>query len=107
MAFKLLGFLDLPSWRAFEDNMFTKIEKEVGLAERLVRELAIEDALQQEIKATLEFQGKSYKEWQQQPATEREKVRLTVCYDMGWQKKGTGKNYDSASGHSFIVGAHT
>ena len=29
---------------------------------------------------------------------------LTVSYDMGWQKRSTGRNYDSLSGHGFYVG---
>ena len=33
------------------------------------------------------------------------KVKLTVTYDMGWQKRSSGRRYDSSSGHSFIIGA--
>ena len=35
------------------------------------------------------------------------KVGLTISYDMGWQKRSTGKVYDSMSGHGFIFGVHT
>ena len=35
------------------------------------------------------------------------KVALTVSYDMGWQKRSTGKLYDSLSGHGFIFGCKT
>ena len=41
---KLLGMLHLP-WQEFEKNP-TKIEAHAGMAERLVRDLAIEKALQ-------------------------------------------------------------
>ena len=41
---KLLGMLNLP-WQGFEKT-FTKIEKYAGMVERLVRDLAIEEALQ-------------------------------------------------------------
>ena len=33
------------------------------------------------------------------------KVKLTVTYDMGWQKRSSGRRYDSSSGHAFIIGA--
>ena len=26
---------------------------------------------------------------------------------MGWQKKGTGHNYDSNSGHAYLIGCRT
>ena len=31
-------------------------------------------------------------------------IGLSVSYDMGWQKRSSGKNYDSLSGHGFFVG---
>ena len=49
---KLLGVLDQP-WQGFEKKTFTKIEVHAGMTERLVRDLAIEEALQEEIKDTL------------------------------------------------------
>ena len=53
---KLLGVLNLP-WQVFEKKNFTKIEAHAGMAERLVRYLAIEAALQEEIKDTLEHKN--------------------------------------------------
>ena len=45
---KLLGMLN-PPWQGFKKKTFSKIESNVGMAERLVRDLAIEEALQEEI----------------------------------------------------------
>ena len=28
-------------------------------------------------------------------------------YDMGWQKRSSGKRYDSKSGHAFLIGLKT
>ena len=42
------------------EKNFTKIEANEGMAERLVRYLAIEEALQTEIKDTLEHKNQSY-----------------------------------------------
>ena len=48
-----------------------------------------------------------YKEWINKKQGEREKVGLTVSYDMGWNKCSSGNRYDSLSGHAFIIGAYT
>ena len=32
---------------------------------------------------------------------------LTVCYDMGWNKRSSGNRYDSISGHGIAFGAHS
>ena len=59
---KLLGILN-PPWQRFEKKTFTKIEVHAGMAKRMVRDLAIEEALQEEIKETLEHNNQSYDEW--------------------------------------------
>ena len=46
---KLLGMLN-PHWKGFEKKTFTKIEVHAGMSKRMVRDLAIEEALQEEIK---------------------------------------------------------
>ena len=56
---KILGMLNLP-WQVFEKKNSTKIEAHAGMAKRLVRDLAIEEALQEEIKYTLEHNNQSY-----------------------------------------------
>ena len=50
---KLSGMLNLP-WKGFEKKNLTEIEANAGMAERLVIDLALEEALQDEIKHTLE-----------------------------------------------------
>ena len=85
---------------------FTKIEAYAGMAERLVRDLVVEDALQDEIKETLEHNNKSYVD--QFALSEKEKnknkVKITITSDMGWQKISSGRRYDSSSGYTFIIG---
>ena len=34
-------------------------------------------------------------------------VGIAVSYDMGWQKRVTGRFYDSLSGHGFVIGCRT
>ena len=59
---KLLGVFNLP-WQGFEKKNFTKIEAYAGMSEPLVRDLVIEEALQEEIKDTLEHNNQSFDEW--------------------------------------------
>lgn len=48
------------------------------------------------------------KEWNKWKAGERtDSIGLDVSYDMGWQKKSSGKRYDSLLGHRFLIGLHT
>ena len=56
------------------------------MAERQVRDLAIEEALQEEIKHTLEQNNQSYGEWWDQTYKDKNnnKVKLTVTYKMDW-----------------------
>ena len=39
--------------------------------------------------------------------TNTQHVDLTVSADMGWQKRSSGRKYDSPSGHMFFCGCHT
>ena len=103
---KLLGVLNIP-WQGFDKTTFTKIEANSGMVARLVRDLAIEEALQEEIKGTLERNKQSYGGWCAQINKEKNnnKVKLTVTYNMGWQNRSSGRRYDYSSGHAFIIGA--
>ena len=38
---------------------------------------------------------------------EVDNVRISISFDMGWQKKGTGHTYDSNSGHAYYIGVRT
>ena len=58
----LLGMLN-PPWQGFEKKTFTKIEVHAGMAKWIVRDLVIEEALQEEIKDKLEHNNQSYGEW--------------------------------------------
>ena len=92
-----------------QKKTLTKIEANTGMAERLMRDLAIEEALQEEIKDTLERKNQSYGEWcaQTDKGKNNNKVKLTVTYDMGWQKRSSGRRYDSSTRHAFIIGARS
>ena len=88
---------------------FTKIEAYAGMAERLGRDLAIEEAFQDKIKDTLEHNNQSYVDWCALSDKEKNnnKVKPTVTYDTGWQNRSSGSIYDSSSGHAFIIGGRS
>ena len=79
------------------------------MSERLARDLAIEENLQDKIKETLEHNNQSYVNWCALADKEKNKnkVKITITYNRGWQKRSYGSIYDSYSGHSFIVGGST
>ena len=59
------------------------------MADRLVTDLAIEKDLREEIKDTLEHNNQSYGDWcaLSDKGKNNNKVKLTMTYDMGWQKR--------------------
>ena len=101
----MCAFLDLPQAGSFGAKPFNRIESVVGRYLRDAAEEGMREALQEEIKLTLEKEGKDYGEWVKQDKATRQQVKLTVSYDMGWQKRSSGNRYDSLSGHAFMIGA--
>ena len=71
------------------NTILTRIEAHTGMAERLVRDLLIEEALQIKIKDTIQQNNQSYLKWCNIPDEERNKnkAELIIKYDMGCQKR--------------------
>ena len=67
--------LNLP-WQGFGKKTFSKIEAHAGMAERLVRDLSIEEALQEGKKK--EHNNKSYGKWCAQTDKEKITTRLNL-----------------------------
>ena len=103
-----LSLLDLPASRNFQRNI-SRHQAFIGGKITDIAQKEINLALEMEIKETLvnERGEDYYKEWINKKQGEREKVGLTVSYDMGWNKRSSGNRYDSLSGHAFIIGAYT
>ena len=57
-----MGVLN-PPWKGFEKKPYKTIEVYAGMANPMVRDVAIEEALQEEIEDTLEHNNQSYDEW--------------------------------------------
>ena len=54
-----------------------------------------------EVKKQLELDEKVYNDWLN---NDNEQVKLTVSFDIGWNKRSSGNGYDSLSGHTFYIG---
>ena len=76
------------------------------MEERLARDLAIEEDLQIKIKDTLLQKNQYYVQLCALSYEERHKnkIKLTVAYDTGWQNISSGSRYDSSIRHAFIIG---
>ena len=103
----LLTFLALPHGSSFKSTTFHQLKDKIGYNIRNLAEKEIENALQEEVKLQLvsEGRGKDFDKWKdgEKIAT----VKLTVMYDMGWNKRSSGHRYDSRSAHAMLVGGHT
>ena len=130
---KFLCIMDLPGGHSQFKGWWI-VEEDVGPVIRGLLDDVLQDNLDAEIEATLEYgrqtwqslsqKGKkgrkwvraagkkcgiplSFDQWKALPDNKRPKVPLTVSFDMGWQKRSNGNRYDSASGHAMLVGGHT
>ena len=72
------------TWQGFKEKTFTKIEAYAGMAEHLVRYLAVEEDLQDEIKETLEYNNQSYVDWCAISDKEKIRTRLNLLLHMIW-----------------------
>ena len=52
-----------PHWKGLEKKTITKIKVTAGMTEPMVRDLAIEEPPQEEMKDTLKHNNQSYDEW--------------------------------------------
>ena len=104
---EFLSFLDLPYQQRFERWFY---ENQIVVIDVLrdVGNNSISEALEAEIDATVQNkQNMTLEEWLKIPKDQRVPIRLDVSFDMGWQKRSSGKTYDSLSGHAFMIGQAT
>ena len=99
---------DLPSSRNLRRTI-SRHQSLVGSKIQAVCQNEMQLALELEVKETMihEHGDEYYNNWKSKKIGARDKVGLTVSYDMGWNKRSSGHRYDSISGHAFIIGAYT
>ena len=118
---KALSFLGIPGGKLWEQAFTRHSPKMCEIISSVVNG-EIRKSLEEEIRVTIreKLLGIKYTNDQTDKATTAffagdddnipaliKKVALTVNYDMGWQKRSTGKLYDSLSDHGFIFGCKT
>ena len=108
----VITYLNLPNAASFKSKSFNRIESCIRPTVKELTQQSIECALKDEIKQTIIAEQPprakiSLLEKFKQETVEKEEVPLTVCYDMGWNKRSSGTRYDSVSGHGLMIGAYT
>ena len=113
-AQRLLGFLGIANLTSMAKTSFGRIEKKVAGAIKKVTDAALELNLMEEVRLSMRQDiDFDFAAWKNAYVNETEAFpvsaypRLTVSMDMGWQKRSSGRRYDSASGHACLVGLHT
>jgi hypothetical protein len=111
-AGRLLGLMGLPNDTTMMNRSFGIIEERIGHFVREMCESIIKDNIDQEAKASMnEFDYNVWKMWLADPTLGPLPVErmphLDATYDMAWQQKGSGHQYNSQSGHGTLFGRHT
>ena len=113
-------FLGINGGRSWERSFHRHSETIHSVILETTKEI-LDNAFLGEVEATIrdECNGKfdddeinkfitSYKKKQYTDLPESlQRVGISVSYDMGWNKRSTGKIYDSLSGHGFMIGCRT
>jgi len=111
-AGRLLGMLGLPNSTTMEKRSFAMIEKRIGptlqricdemLRENLEDEVAVYCGDEENDQGVLLFDL-----WKQGNLPTHLWPRLWVSADVGWQKRSSGRSYNSLSGHALFVATLT
>ena len=101
---ELFSFLGLPKAKTFHKRLFPICEFRIGASLRKIACEAMKEGRTLEVKEQLKVDGREYNDWLN---NEKEQVKLTVSFDMGWNKRSSGNRYDSLSGHAFYIGCLT
>ena len=113
-------FLEIPGGRAWE-RTFHRHSTKIHTTIMSATERILADAFEEEVTATI--RGKPKDEYTSEEIEkfvtkfknkqidklpeEIQRIGIAISYDMGWNKRSTGRVYDSLSGHGFIIGCLT
>ena len=112
-AGKLVGLLDLPSSASMDRSTYPTIEDDLAMAIIKLTEVLLQKNLDKEVElwagGNNSFDKSKWDVARQKgkPLAFEDMPTLTASYDMGWQKRSSGRRYDSHSGHAALVGKLT
>ena len=88
-----LAMLGLPGSHSYDKTSFFRMSKPIYKKIIEVARETTESALREEIECELETMSPrmTYDEWIKLPAATRPKVGITISYDMGWNKRSSGR----------------
>jgi hypothetical protein len=112
-AARLLGLCGLPNDTTMKSRSFHMIEERVGpfireLCDDIIKDNLIEECrLSMDADNTLDY----FETWKSSLMNDAivldlsKLPRISCSYDMAWQQKGSGHQYNSASGHGSMIGS--
>jgi hypothetical protein len=114
-AGRILGLCGLPNDTTMNSRSFHMIEERIGPYIRELGEEIIRDNLIEEVRSSMLLAGNSdyFETWKSSLSDDTvvlDPKRLPwvdASYDMAWQQKGSGHQYNSASGHGSMFGCLT
>jgi hypothetical protein len=116
-AARLLGLLGLPNDTTMKSRSFTIIENRIGPIIRTLGKEVILDNLIEEARLSMEASSTQdvhdFNLWKTSLTDKSIKLsrakmpKIHGSYDMAWQQKGSGHQYNSLSGHGTLVGRWT
>ena len=109
-AERVLGFLGLPNATTMEKRSFPIIESRLTPVIKTLNEEILRENLVASVRqyyGNRQYNDRSlFDQWLENADIPIEQWPLLTCSaDMGWQKRSSGRRYDSLSGHSFLVEA--
>jgi len=111
-AQRFLSLMSLPNATTMGKFTFPKIERVLSDPIRNIMERLLVDNLVTEVKLSYrDALPVWFEAWRLAVVSsdpyDLEKPFISVGMDMGWQKRASGRRYDSSSGHAFLVGMRT
>ena len=117
---KVLGMLGVGGSLSFERN-FTKYSPKISKIVREVCDKLIYECFVEEIMVTMKEKYPSYNDEDKLKELKQYLIKkqfnklpnhlpvidISISYDMGWQRRSSGRLYDSLSGHAYFIGCRT
>jgi len=111
-AQRFLSFLSLPSATTVGKSTFSKLERTTTDSIHQLTEGYMRSNLFEEVRLTYANDPSfNFEAWKDSVLNQEPYGYMlpfiSVSMDMGWQKRSSGRRYDSSSGHAFLVGIKT